>query len=129
MKNPYQNIAAKYKLVDLQTRIAVASPYELINLLIQGAHTHAVKAIGCMEAEHIKAAGEHISKALDIVNELRRALDLQQGGEVAQNLLIFYNQIETIIVQSNIKQDKNLLIQASELLKQLQEVWQSLKPN
>lgn len=129
MNNPYKNITAKYKLVDLQTRIEAASPHELINLLLQGARTHVANAIGCMEAEHIKTAGEHISKTLSILNELRRALNLQQGGEVAQNLLNFYNQIESLIVQSNIKQDKTLLIKTNELLGQLQEVWQSIKPN
>lgn len=129
MNNPYKNITAKYKLVDLQTRIEAASPHEVINLLLQGARTHVANAIGCMEADHIKAAGEHISKTLSIINELRRSLNLQQGGEVAKNLLSFYNQIEGLIVQSNIKQDKTLLVKTNELLGQLQEVWQSIRPN
>ena len=129
MNNPYQRITDKYKLVDLQTRIEAASPHELINLLYQGARTHVAAAIGCMEAEHIKEASEHISRTLKIINELRRCLNLQQGGEVAQNLLNFYNQIEGLIVKSNIDQEVSLLVRTNELLAQLQEVWLTIKPN
>ncbi|RUR09585.1 flagellar export chaperone FliS [Legionella sp. km772] len=129
MNNPYKKITDKYKLVDLQTRIDAASPHELINLLFQGARTHVAGAIGCMQAEQHKAASEHISKTLNIINELRRSLNIQQGGEVAQNLLKFYNQIESLIVQSTIKQDVSLLVKTNELLGQLQEVWQSIKPS
>ena len=129
MNNPYQKITDKYKLVDLQTRIDAASPHELINLLIQGARTHISGAIGCLDAGETKTSGEHISKVLNIINELRRCLNIQQGGEVAINLRNFYNQIENLIVQENIHQDSNLLVRTNELLAQLQNVWISIKPS
>lgn len=128
MNNPYQRITDKYKLVDLQTRIDAASPHELITLLVQGARTHVAGAIGCMEAGHVKACSDHIGKVLNIINELRRCLNMQQGGEVAENLRNFYNQIESLIVKGNMTQDLTLLVRTNELLAQLHGVWQSIKP-
>ena len=128
MNNPYQKITDKYKLVDLQTRIDAASPHELITLLLQGARTHVSGAIGSMDAGHIKTSSEHISKVLSIINELRRCINMQQGGEVAINLKNFYNQIESLIVKANFDQDSNLLVRTNELLAQLQNVWISIKP-
>ncbi|KTC90044.1 flagellar export chaperone FliS [Fluoribacter dumoffii] len=129
MKKPYQQIINQYKTIELQTRIDAASPHELIHLLLQGARTHIATAQGNIERKEIQEKGEHISKALSIIEGLKTSLNHEQGGEIAQNLLQLYGHIEFLLLKANLNNDKELLAQSNLLLAQLHEAWQKVGPN
>lgn len=129
MKNPYQQVLNEYKSIELQTRIDTASPHELIELLLQGARSHIATAQGNIQRNQIKEKGEHISKALSIVEGLKFTLNHEQGGQIADNLLKLYDYIEHILIKANLNNDENLLAQSNLLLSEVHQAWQSINTN
>jgi len=128
MKNPYQQVLNEYKSIELKTRVDAATPHELIDLLLQGARTHIATAQGNVERKQIREQGEHISKALSIVEGLKTCLNHEDGGEIAENLLQIYNHVEMLLLRANLNSDPELLIQSNALLVQIHEAWQGIVP-
>jgi flagellar protein FliS len=129
MNNPYQKVIDKYKAVDLQTRVEAASPHELISLLFQGAISHITRAIECMKRNQIKEKGEHLSRAIGILDGLKGSLNMKEGGDVSKNLLAFYNQIQNLLLKGNIQNSEQILIKSKELLDEVHGAWLAIKPD
>ncbi|KTD34153.1 flagellar protein FliS [Legionella moravica] len=126
MKNPYAQISNQYKSIELQTRIDTASPHELIELLLQGARSHIATAQGNIQRKQIKDKGEHIGKAITIVEGLKSSLNQDQGGEIAVNLHKIYEYIQHILLKANLNNDEDLLAQSNMLLAEIHQAWQSI---
>jgi flagellar protein FliS len=126
MNNPYKKVINQYKTIELKTRVDVADPHELINLLFQGARNHIAAAQGSMARKQLQEKGEHLSKALSIIAGLKSSLNMEEGGEVATNLMNIYEYIEPIILKANLTNDETLLVQANSLLAQIHEAWQEI---
>ncbi|KTD43219.1 flagellar export chaperone FliS [Legionella quateirensis] len=126
MKNPYTQVSNQYKSIELQTRIDTASPHELIELLLQGARSHIATAQGNIQRNQIKDKGEHIGKAISIVEGLKSSLNQDQGGEIAVNLLKIYDYIQHILLKANLNNDEDLLAQSNMLLAEIHQAWQAI---
>lgn len=129
MKNQYQNISNQYKSIELQTSIESASPHELIALLLQGARSQIATAQGHIQRQQTKEKGEHIGKALSIIEGLKMSLNPEQGGEIAVNLLQLYDYIQHILLKANLNNDEHLLVQANALLAEVHLAWQAIERN
>lgn len=121
-------ILNQYKSIELKTRVDAANPHELINLLLQGARNHIATAQGNLARKQIREKGEHISKALSIIEGLKSSLNQEQGGEIAVNLLKIYEYIETLLLKANLHNNEELLVQANSLIAQIHESWQAISP-
>lgn len=128
MSNPYSDQLNKYKSVDIQTRIEAATPHELIELLLQGARNHISSATGYMKNKNMKDKGEHLGKAMDIIENLKTSIDHQKGGDVAVSLMQFYKSIQGLLLNANLNNDEDLLIRANDLLAEILEAWRAIKP-
>lgn len=129
MKNLYSQISSQYKAIELQTRIETASPHELIDLLLQGARSHIATAQGNIQRNQIKEKGEHISKAISIIEGLKMSLNHDKGGEIAENLLQLYDYVQQILLKANLKNDEDLLTQSNMLLAEVHQAWQAINSN
>ncbi|MCW8450927.1 flagellar export chaperone FliS [Legionella quinlivanii] len=123
MKNRYEQAINQYKSIDLQTRIESANPHELINLLLQGARSHIATAQGHIQRQQISEKGEHISRAISILDGLRTSLDHEQGGDIAVNLDQLYDYIQQILLKANLHSDSDLLAEANSLLATIHQAW------
>ncbi|WP_298626058.1 flagellar export chaperone FliS [uncultured Legionella sp.] len=126
MKTPYDRVSSQYKSIELQSRIDTASPHELIELLLQGARSHIATAQGNIQRNQIKDKGEHIGKAISIVEGLKTSLNHEQGGEIAENLLKLYDYIQHILLKANLTNDEDLLAQSNMLLAEVHQAWQAI---
>ncbi|MDP3269997.1 MAG: flagellar export chaperone FliS [Legionella sp.] len=129
MNNPYLQVSNQYKSIELQTRIDTASPHELIELLLQGARSHIATAQGNIQRNQIKEKGEHIGKALSIIEGLKTSLNHEQGGEIATNLLSLYEYIQNILLKANLNNNEDLLAQSNLLLAEIHHAWQLINSN
>ena len=66
-----------------------------------------------------KLKGEKISNALAILTELDCALDMENGGEVAENMTGMYRYLINLLTKANIKNDPEPLEEAEKLLSEL----------
>ncbi|EMO33241.1 flagellar protein FliS [Leptospira santarosai str. CBC1416] len=75
----------------------------------------------------------HILKAGEIITELMLALNLEQGGEVANNLLGIYVYIKKRLLEANMKKDSEILQEIIKYMEELKSAWEEIekkeKPN
>jgi len=119
------NSAKAYANIGLETSVLAASPNRLVTLLFSGARAAIAKAKIHMEAGQIPERGKAITHATRIVDEgLKQSLNLNAGGELADNLSQLYDYILRSLMMANLKADISQLDTAYRLLAELQEAWQ-----
>lgn len=107
-----QNAAHAY----LQTQVGTTGRGEIIVMLYDGALRFLAQAREKMEARDMAGKGMLISRALDIINELDSSLNMEAGGELAQNLHNLYFLCNTRLLQANLKLDTSRLDSVVEIL-------------
>jgi flagellar secretion chaperone FliS len=121
--NSYEKAMNHYKNIELQTRVDTATPHELILLLIQGAKSHIAVAKGNIERKETSNKGEHIGKAISILEGLQTSLNHEKGKEIAANLDNLYEYIQQILLKANIDNNTTLLDEAINLLNPIHQAW------
>lgn len=118
------NPISSYQKVEYDANIESASPHQLVALLFQGAEQAIALARVHMENQNLAEKGLSISKAIDIINlGLKASLDLEAGGEIAQNLSALYDYMVRRLITANIKNQPAILDEVSMLLKEISSAW------
>ncbi|MCG2578868.1 flagellar export chaperone FliS [Dechloromonas sp. XY25] len=118
------NPISSYQKVEYDANIESASPHQLVALLFQGAEQAVALARVHMESQNLAEKGQSISKAIDIINlGLKASLDLEAGGEIAQNLSALYDYMARRLITANIKNQPAILDEVSMLLKEISSAW------
>ena len=112
-----------YKATKTNVLIDDASPHKLIAMLLDGALERVSMATGALERGDIAVTGECIGKAISIVDNLRVSLDLEKGGELAQNLSALYDYMTRRLLEANAVKDTSMLAEVSSLLKEIRLAW------
>lgn len=121
-----RNALDQYSQNAVQTRIESASPHRLIQMLLEGALGKIAAAKGHMDRGEIQPKGEQIGSAISILEGLKSSLDMEKGGEIAQNLEDLYIYMERRLIEANRINDTALLDEVSDLLKQIKEAWDAI---
>lgn len=121
----YANSAASaYAKVGVETGVGSADPHQLIVMLFDGALLAIATARIHMENKDIPAKGKAISHAISLIGEgLRGSLDLNAGGELAQNLAGLYDYMTNRLLHANIHNSSAVLDEVAGLLGSLREAW------
>src|SRR5262245_27915508 len=99
-----------YAQVGVETGVAGADPYTLIQMLYDGLLQKLGQASDAMRANDTPRKGESITKAIRIVEEgLRASLDRERGGQIAQRLDGLYEYMIARLLLANLKNDMNAL--------------------
>ncbi len=119
--------AAAYK----ETKIKTASSGSLILMLYSEGIKQINLAIDKMNVEKIppqdiEVISNHILKCQEIITELMASLDLEAGGEIAQNLLSIYSYFNQQLLQANVKKDHKPLIPVRDMMLELQSAWKEV---
>jgi flagellar secretion chaperone FliS len=116
-----------YKQVSLETSVSQASPHQLIVLLFDGALNAIQLADLYIQKGNIAGKGKAISKAINIIdNGLKSCLDLEKGGEIAENLDQLYHYISHQLVLANLHNDKEKLQTCFNLLDNVAQAWREI---
>lgn len=116
-----------YSKVGIGTAVSSASPHQLIVLLFEGARQAIVVARAGMEAGDIPKKGAAITKAIDIIlNGLRASLNLEEGGNLAQNLYALYDYMARRLLHANLNNDSAALDEVLNLLGEIHGAWVSI---
>jgi flagellar protein FliS len=89
----------------LQTQVTTTSQGEVLILLYDGAITFLNRAKTALAAKDMAEKGLAISRSLDILNELDGSLNLDKGGDLANNLHKLYLFCSNHLIMANIKKD------------------------
>ncbi len=119
MGNPYEAY--------IKTDVLTASPVKQIVLLYDRAIVALKQSIDDIKNGDIKSKVNNIQKATDILLALDSALDMEKGGEIAQNLRDLYRFSHQQILVAHAKNDIKLLEDIIEILETLKSGWEELE--
>jgi flagellar protein FliS len=115
-----------YKKDSLKQDIASADPHRLTLMLMQGSLDRIAYAKGCMERKDFAGKAEHLSRVNAILLNLRDTLDLDVGGDVAQNLYSLYEYMITRLLDANVQNSLQILDEVISLLLPIKKAWASI---
>ena len=112
-----------------ETRVKTASQGSLIIMLYDEGIKNITLALegmpdGKIEAENIERIHQYILKAQDIITELMASLNMDDGGEIAENLLSLYSFFNQQLFQANMQKDPAPLVTVRGMMMELREAWQ-----
>jgi flagellar protein FliS len=107
----------------LENRILSADPLELVRLLYRAAISAVRDARQALAAGEIAARSRSISKACEIIIELRSALDHERGGGISRRLAALYDYILRRLLDANLQQSDAPLGEVLSLLSTLEQGW------
>jgi len=116
----------QYNTINVTSSVEVADSHRLIQMLMQGTLEKIAIAKGCMERKEIANKGVHITWAISIIEGLRASLNMEEGGEIAQNLENVYEYMIRCLLQANLENDITLLDEVSNLLITIKSAWDNL---
>lgn len=109
-----------------ETAISTQSRGRLIVMLYDGAIKFLRQALEDLRRGDMAAKGRHIGKAQDILFELNTVLDMEKGGQIAQNLRALYNFMQRHLTQANIRKDAKMIEEVISLLEELNQGWRAI---
>ena len=131
LMNVYGKSASKsYNNISLETSVSTANPHQLITLLIEATLVAIVKAKYHMQKQEIEEKSKAITHAVTMIDSgLRGGLDFEQGGELAKNLDELYLYMIKQLLTGSLKNQVELLDEAYQLLKEINEAWVAIGQN
>jgi len=106
-----------------QTSVETSSPEKLIVLLYSKAILLLNQAKKALEDKKYEESHNCILRVQNIICELNRTLDMEKGGEIAQNLRGLYMFFYGETVKANIKKDTAFLQPVIDFFESLREAW------
>ncbi|WP_032115327.1 flagellar export chaperone FliS [Candidatus Arsenophonus nilaparvatae] len=116
-----------YTQVDIESQVLNASPYQLVKILFDGALSALKRAVIYIEQNNIQQKSRAISKAIAIINEgLNSGVDLEHGGEIAENISLLYDYMIRQLLYANLYNDVDRIQQVIKLLTDSADTWAQL---
>jgi flagellar protein FliS len=107
-----------------RNKILTASPAELTLFLYEGAIKFCNIAIMAIDQNDIQKAHINIKKVEDIIVEFRSTLNHKY--QVSKDFDKIYEYIYDLLVEANIKKDKQLLEEALKQLRGMRDTWKEV---
>ena len=126
--NNSANALQQYARIGAESAITCADPHELVRLLYEGALQRITAARGCIERGEIAAKGEHLARAIAIVDCLRVSLDHSVDEELTGRLEQLYDYFTFRLVAANSHQVVEPLQEVHGLISGLRDAWEQIKP-
>ncbi len=106
-----------------ETAITTQSRGRLVVMLYDGAIKFLRQAVQDIQRNDMAAKGKHIGKAQDILFELNTVLNMEQGGQVAQNLRSLYTFMHRHLSEANLQKDTRKIQEVIGILEELNQGW------
>ncbi|HXJ85944.1 MAG TPA: flagellar export chaperone FliS [Candidatus Binatia bacterium] len=106
-----------------ESAVSGASPVRLVILLYEQAIGDLRRALAAHARGDVESRTREIDHAILVIGHLEATLDKVQGGKVAQNLVRFYEQLRTGLVEAQCAQSAAALEQQISHLLLIHEAW------
>jgi len=110
-----------------KSAVTTASPLQLVIMLYDGALRFIDNAQAALDSGDRFAQNHASQKAQKIVAELMACLDMQKGGEIAQNLFALYTFVYNRLVEANLEDRRDYYGQAAKVLADLRVSWSHIE--
>jgi len=103
-----------------------SSPLELVVRLYDGAIAFVLESREAIARKDVHARTRAVSRALAIIAELQNTLNVQDGGEVANELDRLYTYMSTRLLDVTARADDGAAAEVQKLLSTLREGWSQI---
>ncbi len=119
-----KNIKA-YTTQNLQAEMAVADPYRVIQLMMQGCVERIAQSKGAIERKDFEGKSVAISKCMALINGLQDALDLSYG-KVPEDLFALYDYMKQRLLDASRSMDTAPLDEVGQLMLTIKSGWDAI---
>ncbi|MBI4696190.1 MAG: flagellar export chaperone FliS [Gammaproteobacteria bacterium] len=117
------NRITAYRTVGVETDVESASPYKLIQMLLDGAVSKLRNAQAALARADVARKCENLDWSLAIIEGLKSSLDLEKGGEIAANLDALYEYMMRTLAVANLDHDGTKIEEVIGLLNEIRAAW------
>jgi flagellar protein FliS len=128
-----QNKAAAYRAVRSHGLVADASPTRLVQIMYEQILSNLATAQGCMgriqgnlPLNEVRAKCAAMTKALRLIAQLDGTLNMEQGGQVAENLRNLYLYMMNRLTQANVINDAAMVAEVARLVGTVKAGWDGI---
>lgn len=128
-----RSAAAQYSAVRNQGLVTDASPARLVQIMFEHILSHLSMAQKCMErirdnlpVNEVVAKGNAIGKASRLIGQLNGSLDMERGGNVAENLRSLYVYMLSRLILANITNDAQIVGEVIKLVREIKSGWDGI---
>lgn len=118
---------AQYQQVNRHSAVEGASPHRLVQMLMEGSLQRLAEAKGAIQRKDISSRGEALSKAIAIIGGLRDSLNVEKGGQLAENLDNLYDYMSRELIQANQRGDTSKIDEIAELMRTVKSGWDGIQ--
>ena len=115
-----------YQSVGGRDQATTADPYQLIQMLMNGALQKLAVGKGAIERNDLAVKSENLTKALSIVSALQESLDMNVGGEVAGNMFDLYDYVKRQIIEAMTAKTTEAVDNSLMVMRSLKEGWDAI---
>ncbi len=128
-----QNKAAQYRAVRSHGLVADASPTRLVQIIFEHILSYLATASGCMQRiqdnrplNDVVAKGNAMSKAIALIDQLNSTLDMERGGQIAENLRALYGYMLNRLTLANATNDVSVVTEVVGLVTKIKSGWDQI---
>ncbi len=117
---------ARYRDVDIASRVEGASPHRLIAILFDELLLSLRATAAAVRQGDLVQRGPRQARALSILHALEASLDFAAGGEIAEGLAAIYREARRLTLAGLQENDPLRIEQARELVGEIAGAWDSV---
>lgn len=118
-----RSVAQSYGALDATSRVAAATPHELVAILFEQLLLRIDRAARCAERGDIAAMLQSRAKASDILNALEESLDFDRGGDIAIALAVVYREASDRLNGARGDEAAPMLQAARDIIAEVAQAW------
>ena len=103
-----------------------ADPHTLISIVLQHILGNIAATKRSIERKDVEGKAKSLNKALALIGELQSSLDLEQGGEIAQNLAALYDYSIRTLTEANLQNSQDKLDEVAKIFINIKEGWDGI---
>ena len=115
-----------YQREALKTRLASADPYEVTQMLMEGALESMKIAKINIENKDLENKSRFIAKATTLIESVRLSLDHEVGGDLSANLSSLYIYMSERLLDSSVTNDASGVSEVIDLLSDIKSAWDQI---
>ena len=121
-----QRFLQQYAQTSVQTGVESATPHRLVQMLYEGALDRIAQAKGAILRKDIEAKANLTNRVMDIITHLQSSLELEKGGEVAENLYRLYDYMNRQVFAASRDNDPAKLEEVASLIREIKSAWDEM---
>jgi flagellar protein FliS len=117
---------AQYGQIKNDTQTTYASPHQLMLMLFDGAIEAMSITVGAIQNKNFELRSKQNTRSITIINGMRECLDMETGGELANNLYSLYQYMARELFRASFKNDVDTIQNIQTMLKDIRGSWEKI---